>query len=63
MADRWLTIAQAAVRAGRTERTIRNWIAAGELTPLVGRFRESDVVRAEHRMRAKRGRPRKDAQA
>lgn len=33
----WLTLAEAADTAGRTERTIRNWIDAGELNPRHGR--------------------------
>lgn len=52
----WLTQEQAAERAGVTTRTIRNWIAWGELTPRLGRFKESDVIATEKRMRARRGR-------
>lgn len=52
----WLTQEQAAARAGVTARTIRNWVAWGELTPRLGRFKESDVIATEKRMRARRGR-------
>lgn len=54
-----MTRAEAAQRVGRTERTIRNWERSGELTPTLGRFRESDLVEADRRMRARVGRPRK----
>lgn len=52
----WLTQEQAAARAGVTARTIRNWVAWGELSPRLGRFKESDVIETEKRMRARRGR-------
>ncbi|MCC4250697.1 helix-turn-helix domain-containing protein [Microbacterium testaceum] len=52
----WLTQEQAAERAGVTTRTIRNWIAWGELQPRLGRFKEKDVIETEKRMRARRGR-------
>lgn len=55
----WLTLAEAADVAGRTERTIRNWVDANELTPLHGRFMRDEVPAAEQRMRRKVGRPRK----
>lgn len=56
----WLTLAEAADVAGRTERTIRNWVDAEELTPRLGRFLRDDVLAAERRMRRKVGRPRKE---
>lgn len=55
----WLTLAEAADVAGRTERTIRNWVNANELTPRHGRFMRDEVLAAERRMRGKVGRPRK----
>ena len=54
----WLTLAEAAEAAGRTERTIRNWVNAGELVPRFGRFIKDDVLATEQRMRRKIGRPR-----
>lgn len=55
----WLTLAEAADVAGRTERTIRNWVDANELTPRHGRFMRDEVLAAEQRMRGRVGRPRK----
>lgn len=55
----WLTLPEAADVAGRTERTIRNWIDAGELVPRHGRFVRDEVLATEQRMRRKVGRPRK----
>lgn len=55
----WLTLAEAADAAGRTERTIRNWVNAGELKPRYGRFMRDEVLAAEQRMRRRVGRPRK----
>lgn len=55
----WLTLREAAAAAGRTERTIRNWVDAGQLNPLYGRFSRDEVLKAEKRMRRKVGRPRK----
>jgi len=52
----WLTQEQAAERAGVTSRTIRNWVAWGEIRPRLGKFREAEVVATEKRMRARRGR-------
>ncbi|MCC2030632.1 helix-turn-helix transcriptional regulator [Microbacterium allomyrinae] len=54
--DRWLTLSDAAKRVGRTERTLRNWVAADEIKPTLKRFRESDLIVADKRMRAKVGR-------
>ncbi|AQY02054.1 hypothetical protein [Microbacterium foliorum] len=55
----WLTLHEAAVVARRTDRTIRNWIAAGELAPRYGQFSRDEVLATEQRMRRKVGRPRK----
>jgi hypothetical protein len=55
----WLTLAEAADVARRTERTIRNWVDAGELVPRHGRYLRDEVLAAERRMRLKVGRPRK----
>jgi predicted site-specific integrase-resolvase len=51
MSDRWLSIAEAAERVGKSVRTIKAWRQRGEITVLVGRVRESDVVEADKRMR------------
>lgn len=55
----WLTLQEAAHVAGRTERTIRNWVTAQELTPRYGRFMREEVLATERRMRARVGRPRR----
>ncbi|MGU3424016.1 hypothetical protein ACLBWV_03700 [Microbacterium paraoxydans] len=57
----WLTLTEAADVAGRTERTIRNWVGAGELNPRHGRYMRDEVLAAEQRMRRRVGRPRKTA--
>jgi len=54
--SRWMTQSEAAARAGVTERTMRNWVAWEEIKPVMGRFRETDVIETEKRMRARRGR-------
>jgi len=48
----------AARRVGKTERTIRNWLADG-LPSTGGIIREDDLLEHDRRMRAKVGRPRK----
>ena len=54
----WLTAGEAADVANRSERTIRNWVRDGVLLPhAAGLFRREDVLRAEQRMRKRRGRP------
>lgn len=55
----WLTLAETATAAGRTERTIRNWVEAGELEPRYGRFKRDEVLTTEKRMRKRIGRPKK----
>lgn len=57
--DRWLTLTDAAKRVGRSERTIRNWVAWEEIKPTMKRFRESELIAVDKRMRARVGRPRK----
>lgn len=60
MPDRWLTIAEAAERVGRDPRTIKRWRANDEITVLADRVRESDLLDADKRIRARKGgRPRK----
>ncbi|MEA1264179.1 MerR family transcriptional regulator [Microbacterium sp. STF-2] len=55
---RWLNIAEAAEVAGRTERTLRNWVRDGVLKPAVRGFFDRDVVLATaKRMTTRRGRP------
>lgn len=54
----WLTVADAADVANRSERTIRNWVRDGALAPRVrGLFARDDVLAAERQMRNGRGRP------
>ncbi len=62
-ADRWLTLAEAAERVGRTNRSIRSWVQAGHIKPMLGRVRESELLAAEKLMRSRMhgGRPRRDA--
>ncbi|WP_443189886.1 helix-turn-helix domain-containing protein [Microbacterium sp. B19(2022)] len=55
----WLTLSEAADAAGRTERTIRNWVEADELKARHGRYLRDEVLAAEKRMRRRIGRPRK----
>lgn len=55
---RWLSLAEAAQVAGRSERTMRNWVRDGVLIPRArGVYARDDVLRAESRMRNKAGRP------
>lgn len=60
-ADRWLTLAEAAERVGRTSRSIRAWVQAGHLKPMLGRVRESELIAAEKLMRSRMhgGRPKR----
>lgn len=57
MADRWLSLAEAAVRVHRTKRTIYRWIDDGELRAFDGRVRESHVLDVDKAMRTRVGRP------
>lgn len=57
----FLTMEQAAKRVGKTERTIRNWIRAGQITHRAGYIREDDLLEADRVMRSRRGRPQKVA--
>lgn len=63
MSSGWLDLAQAAKRAGRSERTVRRWIEAGHIKLVLGRMREGELLEVERRMRGRRGRPRKDTAA
>ena len=47
----WLDRKAAAERIGKDPRTIRRWIAAGELKETLGRVREADLLRVEKTMR------------
>lgn len=49
--DLWLAIAEAAARIGRTPRTIKVWRAQGEITVIVRRVGESQLLAAEQRAR------------
>lgn len=59
MKDEVLTIKDAAARIGKSQKTIYNWINAGELNPLRQFILLSDLLNAERKMSSKRGRPRK----
>ena len=63
MGERFLNVAGAAARVGRSRRTVQRWIDAGELAQVLGMVRESEVVETEHRMRQRIGRPKKSAPA
>lgn len=56
----WLTLSEAALAAKRSERTIRNWVEAGLLRPVAGRFRRDALLHVEREMRGRIGRPRKN---
>jgi hypothetical protein len=49
--------AAAAELVCRSERTIYRWVALGELTPVMGHFRASDVLEVDRLMRTRKGRP------
>lgn len=61
----WLTLKEAAQRIqgdaelASAERRIRRWVESGDLMPLAGQFRASDILATEKKMRSRRGRPRK----
>ncbi len=57
----WLTLDECAERIGKSRRTLRVWVQNGELKPMLGRVRESDLLATEKRMRERmhRGRPKK----
>lgn len=55
MTDRWLTLADAARLVGRSVRTVKAWRQQGEITVIVGRVRESDVVAAKARISGRVG--------
>lgn len=48
---RWLTRAEAAARFGRKESTIKRWTKAGDITPVLGRYREDDLLEVDKMMR------------
>lgn len=60
--SKWLTIAQAAKRVDRCERTIRRWMD-GEMQSQHQLVREDVLVAFEVKMRARRGRPRKSVKS
>jgi IS30 family transposase len=60
MRDEVLTIKAAAIRIGKSEKTIYNWINAGHLHPLRQYVLLSELVVVERAMSEKRGRPRKN---
>ena len=56
---KWLTVAEAAVRVGRSERTVYRWADGGHVVILLGRVAETQLLEADRAMRRRRGRPRK----
>lgn len=58
MIDRWLTRDEAAKRIDRSERTLYRWEQHDLIKPLLGRYRERDLLEVDRRMRGRRGRPR-----
>jgi predicted site-specific integrase-resolvase len=54
----WLTQAEAAARVGRSERTLRRWVAQGRLTTRLGRVDEHELFLAERDARQARNTPR-----
>lgn len=57
-AKRWLSLAEAAQVARRSERTMRNWVRDGVLKPAHhGVFDRDAVLAAEKLMQTRRGRP------
>lgn len=53
MSDRWLTVREAAERVGRSFVTIKRWRRQGEITVVVGRVRESQLLEVDRRMRGR----------
>lgn len=53
-AVRWLLVADAAARVARDPRTLRRWVASGDLPVKMGRVREDELLRVDREMRAKR---------
>jgi len=51
MADRWLSVREAAERVKRSPVTIRRWIREEEITAVVGRVRESKLIEVDRAMR------------
>jgi predicted site-specific integrase-resolvase len=54
----WLTIPDAAVRVGRSERTVRRWLTEGRLEVHLGRVDEYALFVAERSARQARNTPR-----
>lgn len=50
----WLTLADAATRVGRSERTIRRWITTGRLRAYLGRVDEHALLLADRDARLAR---------
>ena len=59
----YLTIADAAKRVGKSERSVRNWIADKEVKVYLGRIREDDLLACDRRMRDRKRQGRPKAQA
>ncbi|WAC65765.1 hypothetical protein OVA14_10590 [Agrococcus sp. SL85] len=53
----YLDRSAAAARVDRSERTIFRWVERGEITAIMGLFRETDLLEVDRTMRLRRGRP------
>ncbi|QAB18779.1 hypothetical protein Leucomu_13440 [Leucobacter muris] len=58
MSGGFLDFDRAAARVGKSRSTIRRWVEAELLHPVLGMVRESELLEADRKMRARRGRPR-----
>ncbi len=59
MQEEVLSVKNAAIRVGRSEKTIYNWINSQHLNTWRGFVLLSDLIEVERLMSQKRGRPRK----
>lgn len=56
--ETWLTLADAAVTVGRSQRTLSRWAAQGRIVVLLGRVDAHALMLAERDARAARNTPR-----
>lgn len=59
MQEEVLSVKNAAIRVGRSEKTIYNWINSQQLNTMRGYVLLSELIEVERTMSQKRGRPRK----
>jgi transposase len=59
MTEEVLSVKNAAIRVGKSEKTIYNWINSHQLNTMRGYVLLSELVEVERTMSQKRGRPRK----